>query len=449
MLNTRMTRRSALGLAAGAAVIGVTAEPSWAGLAAPEDAVEAWLNRHAVPLARTDAGGSVGDLRPLRGIVHDAQVVGLGESVHGTHEQFTLKHRAARFLVERMGFRTLAWEENWGSGVVIDRYVVSGEGDPRAVVAQASSVWRSAEMLDLVRWMRAYNLTHQDKIRFVGTDLTQLRPLLFDEIVAYVREVAPWRLDELAGHLDPIRLHGSAEQHIGWYLQQPDKQPYIDHARSVYELVLGLPSGPSRLDPGYAVQHARTILGFYRYYATQVLDQRDRFMADTLVWWQRRAPHRVIYWAANVHTAASPQVTYSLPPFVPPTPVVGAGGHLRRRYGRRYVSVSTVFHAGQVLTGWETGAPSVFQVPPPSASMVDSVLGRARYRDYLLDLHAGAPRPVQRWLAGPATMRLIGSAYNANNDSAYAMSVESWISGFDGILHLDRTTPTRPLSESG
>jgi erythromycin esterase len=445
MLDAPLTRRSFISLAA-ATTATVAAKPSWAGVAAsPEDVIEAWINRHAVPLPRTDAGGSIDDLDPLRYLVADAQVVGLGESAHGTHEQFTLKHRAARYLTERVGFRTLAWEENWGSGVAIDRYVVGGEGGPGSLVAAMSSVWRSQEMLGLVRWLRAYNLAHDDQVRFLGTDLTQLRQLLFDELVQYVSDVAPQRLDELASHLDPLRLRGTPEAHIGWYLQQPDKQPYIDHAHAVSELVLGLAPGPSQIDRQYALQHARTILGFYEYYATQVLDPRDRFMAETLTWWQRRTQHRVAYWAANVHTAASPQVTYSLPPLVPPTVAVGTGSHLRQRYGARYVSIGTVFHAGQVLTGWETGSPSVFQVPPPSASMVDHTLGQARYPDYLLDLHAAAPRPVREWLAGPATMRLIGSAYDADNDAAYAMSVDSWISAFDAIMHLDTTTPTHLL----
>jgi erythromycin esterase len=251
MPNAYLTRRSVLGVTAATVVTGVVAEPSWAGVApASDEAVVSWIDRHAVPLPRVDAGGSVGDLQPLRGIVHDAKVLGLGESAHGTHEQFTLKHRAARFLVERMCFRTLAWEENWGSGVAIDRYVVRGEGDPRSLVADMSSVWRSREMLHLVRWMHAYNVTHENKVRFVGTDLTELRQLLFDEIVEYVRDVAPQRLDELASHLGPIRLRGTPEQHIGWYFQQPDKQPYIDHARAVYELVLGLPPDPPGSNPG-------------------------------------------------------------------------------------------------------------------------------------------------------------------------------------------------------
>ncbi|MEU6076065.1 erythromycin esterase family protein [Micromonospora sp. NPDC047074] len=445
MLNGRLSRRSLINLTGAAVAAGVLAEPVRAGAASTDEPVVAWLNRQAVPLPRLDAGGPVHDLRSLSTVVGTAQVVGLGESAHGTREQFTLKHRAVRFLVECLGFRTLSWEENWGSGVAIDRYVVGGEGDPRELVAATSSLWRSEEMLDLVRWMREYNLSHEDKVRFLGTDLTQLRQLLFDEIVAYVRDIAPNRIDDLERDLDPIRLTGDAQRHVGWYLQQPDKQPYIDHARAVYDLVLGLPPGPSRIGREYAVQHARTILGFYEYYAVQLLDQRDRFMADTLTWWQRRTRHRVVYWAANVHTAASPLVTYSLPPFVPPTQAVVAGSHLRQRYGRRYVSVGTMFHTGEVLTGWENGSPSVFQVPPPSGIMVDHVLGRAKHPDFVLDLHADAPLPVRRWLNQPATMRLIGSAYNSGNDSAYAMSVESWISAFDAILHLDTTTPVRLL----
>jgi hypothetical protein len=43
-------------------------------------------------------------------------------------------------------------------------------------------------------------------------------------------------------------------------------------------------------------------------------------------------------------------------------------------------------------------------------------------------------------------MRLIGTAYHAGNDSAYAMSVESWTSAFDAILHLRQTTAIHLLT---
>ena len=83
--------------------------------AAPD--VPGWIADRAAPLASADPAAPLDDLEPLRRSVGDAQVVGLGESVHGAAELTTLKHRTLRLLVERMGFRTVAWEEDWTTGL--------------------------------------------------------------------------------------------------------------------------------------------------------------------------------------------------------------------------------------------------------------------------------------------------------------------------------------------
>jgi mono/diheme cytochrome c family protein len=136
----------------------------------------------------TDTAAPLDDLRLLRHVVGRATVVGLGESTHGSHEQFGLKHRIVRFLVERMGFRTLAFEDDFASGVALDTYVVTGHGDPSELVASMSSpFWNSAEIIDLLRWLRSYNVEHpNDPVRFLGTDVLQLRQPSFDAIVDYV-----------------------------------------------------------------------------------------------------------------------------------------------------------------------------------------------------------------------------------------------------------------------
>lgn len=440
---------SAIGLAA--AVVGastIAVQPI-----GPQKAGDpvSWIDRTAVPLPRIDARGPIDDLRPLRGIVRGARVVGLGEPSHGTHEQVTLRHRAARFLVERMGFRTVAWEENWATGVAIDRYVVTGAGDARKVVGDMNPQWQSEAMLDLVRWMRDFNRgrRHDDKVRFLGSDVTELRTLPFQELTRYVGDVAPWRLTELKRHLHPIRYRGSPRAHFEWYFQLTprQKQECIRHARAAKELVRSL---PSRVDRGYALQHANAILGFYETYAEDMTKvsapARDRHIADTVTWWQRHTHQRVVYGAANVHTTAMPRVTWTFPSDNTTfTNKLMAGGHLRHRYGRSYISIGTVSHTGRILGGWETGRPSVFTVPPPGPGMVDHTLGKTRHRDYLLDLRAPAPPAVRRWLYAPATMRLIGSTYDVNEDAHFAMTIGSFRSGFDAVFHIGRTTPTRLL----
>jgi Erythromycin esterase len=99
---------------------------------------------------------------PHEAIVGDADVVGLGQS-NGSHDQFTVKQRMVRLLVERAGFRTVAFEDDFASGVSIDRHVVTGEGDPLALVGATSSpLWATEEMLDQGAWTRDLNLAHPD-----------------------------------------------------------------------------------------------------------------------------------------------------------------------------------------------------------------------------------------------------------------------------------------------
>ncbi|MCP4659867.1 MAG: hypothetical protein GY856_31070, partial [bacterium] len=70
--------------------------------------VVAWIHEHAIPLATPEAEQGFDDLRPVRELIGDARVVGLGEATHGTREFFQLKHRMLEFLVEEMGFTVFA-----------------------------------------------------------------------------------------------------------------------------------------------------------------------------------------------------------------------------------------------------------------------------------------------------------------------------------------------------
>jgi len=238
----RTTRRATVVVGALAAVATAALAPAVSAAANADSDVVAWIEQHATALSSTDPDAPVSELEPLRDVVGDASVVGLGESTHGSHEQFELKHRMIRYLVVEMGFRTVGFEADFASGVMIDRYVVSGEGDPRQLVAQLSSpFWATEEILDLVEWMREYNETHDDPVRFLGTDLLQLRQLSFDEVTGYVGEVAPEQLGELDGYLESIRLRGESYEQFEWYFGLDDSKQaqLISNAQAASDLVPG------------------------------------------------------------------------------------------------------------------------------------------------------------------------------------------------------------------
>ena len=93
-----------------------------------------------------------------------------------------------------------------------------------------------------------------------------------------------------------------------------------------------------------ALQHARQIRSFHEYFALQggeQVDYRDARAAENLRWWQRRTGDKVAYWAASPHTANAPDLTVASPPS-PDVRWDSAGSHLRRWYGRRYLSIGFV-----------------------------------------------------------------------------------------------------------
>src|SRR4051794_13368482 len=103
-----LSRRRFAGMAAAAAATGVMASAGGgliggtAAAAARSDDVLAWLNSHASPVRSLEPQGPLYDLAPLRRVVGDARLVGIGYDAHGTHNITTLHHRAVRFLVEHM-----------------------------------------------------------------------------------------------------------------------------------------------------------------------------------------------------------------------------------------------------------------------------------------------------------------------------------------------------------
>ena len=131
------------------------------------------LRARAVAFDTVAATDAVGDLASLDRIVGDARIVALGESSHGTAEQFRMKHRIVRYLVERKNFTVFAIEGGWPEAQAADRFIKSGEGDARAALAAMHVwTWRTEEVRDMLDWMRVHNLARGDRapISFAGFD---------------------------------------------------------------------------------------------------------------------------------------------------------------------------------------------------------------------------------------------------------------------------------------
>jgi erythromycin esterase-like protein len=90
-----------------------------------------------------------------------------------------------RYLVEKHGFTVFALEASMPDCLAMDDYVLNGTGNPKeAVGLQGFWTWNTQEVLDLIIWMRKYNLDpkHKQKLRVVGFDMqSQVSSTLYFE----------------------------------------------------------------------------------------------------------------------------------------------------------------------------------------------------------------------------------------------------------------------------
>ncbi|HEU5207987.1 MAG TPA: hypothetical protein VFU06_01145, partial [Longimicrobiales bacterium] len=52
-----------------------------------------WLTQNAIPLGTATPDADLDDLEPLRAVLSNVRIVGLGEASHGARELFQVKHR--------------------------------------------------------------------------------------------------------------------------------------------------------------------------------------------------------------------------------------------------------------------------------------------------------------------------------------------------------------------
>src|SRR5574338_685719 len=129
-------------------------------------------------------GGSPADYDGLVDMVGEARFVLLGEASHGTHEFYRERGLITKRLIYQKGFNAVAVEADWPDAYRINRFV-RGQG-PQVDSVDALSgfkrfpqwMWRNADVLDFVGWLRDHNDEQsypERKAGFYGLDLYSLR----------------------------------------------------------------------------------------------------------------------------------------------------------------------------------------------------------------------------------------------------------------------------------
>ncbi len=419
------------------------------------------LRRRAQPLT-----GDSSDYDALLDGIGSARVVLLGEATHGTHEFY--RHRAlitGRLIAEN-GFSAVAVEADWPDAYRVNRYVRGVGTDGDAIEALAGFrrfpawMWRNADVLDFIGWLRSYNEPRPERARagFYGLDLYSLRTSA-EAVLAYLDKVdakAAARARDRYACFDRFgdELHDYARA-THWDLTASCENEAVSQLVELRRQAAEYATRNGRIAPDEyfaAEQNARLVRDAEAYYRTmfggrvESWNLRDRHMADTLralrhFLEQSQPDARVVVWAHNSHLGDARATE------------MGDGGELnlgqlvREEFGADAALVGFTTHTGTVTAATEWDGPAHRRhVRPSLAGSVERLFHETGIRRFLLPIRSDPE--LQSILAAPRLERAIGVIYAPDTERRSHYFHTRLADQFDYLLHFDDTRAVEPLERT-
>ncbi len=408
--------------------------------------------------------GAEDDYDELLELVGEAGVVLLGEASHGTHEFYRERARITRRLIEERGFQAVAVEADWPDAYRVNRYVHGAPEDGDAEEALRGFrrfptwMWRNAEVLDFVGWLRTHNerSNFERPASFFGLDLYSLGSSVA-EVIAYLDRVDP------AGAERARERYGCFE-HFG------DEQGYgravtLGVSESCRQGVIAQLTELQRLgnaylrrdgiaaedEQFYAEQNARLVASAEEYYRAMFGDPasswnlRDRHMAETL---ERLTHHlgrhgerpRIVVWEHNSHIGDARMTEMSR------RGELNLGQLARQRWGEEVALVGFTTYSGTVTAASSWDAPAERKrVRPALPESFEALFHQVGEPRFFLDLVNGGAAQA---LAEPRLERAIGVIYRPETERQSHYFSAHLPGQFDAVIHIDETRAVEPLERS-
>jgi len=427
---------------------------------------------HSVAKTIRDAAhrltGAPDDFDPVLNLAGNSRFVLIGEASHGTHEFYRIRAEITKRLIREHGFTVVAVEADWPDAYRVNRYVRGTGNDSDAVDALGGFrrfpqwMWRNADVLDFVGWLRAHNdALPRDaaKVGFYGLDLYSLHTSM-EAVLQYLRVVDPEAAKRAQYRYSCFDQFGEDAQEYGYAarygLTASCEREVIDQLVELRRGAADYAQRDGRVAPDdlfFAEQNARLVRNAERYYRAmfggRVLswNLRDQHMADTLdalvtfLDSQGRRV-RVVVWAHNSHVgdARATQMRAD--------GELNVGQLIRQRFERETVLIGLTTHHGTVTAASDWDAPAERKVVRPALpESYEARFHEVMQDNFFLDLRT--PSAAATVLRQPRLERAIGVIYRPETErlSHYFKAIIP--EQFDAILHYDTTRAVEPLERTG
>lgn len=417
----------------------------------------------AVPLT-----GAATDYDALLDLIGDSRFVLLGEASHGTHEFYKERAQITKRLITEKGFTAVAVEADWPDAYRVNQYV-RGEGNDAEAVDALSGfkrfpawMWRNADVLDFIGWLRAHNDDLADggeKAGFFGLDLYSLHASI-EAVLNYLDKVDPiaassarYRYSCFEHFAEDPQAYGYA---AGFGLTESCEREVVSQLVELQRRAAEYARRDGRVaadDFFYAEQNARLVKNAEEYYRTMFRGRvsswnlRDRHMAETLHallvhFEQRGRAGKVVLWAHNSHLGDARATDMGQ------AGEFNVGQLVRQRYGRDAVLIAFSTYGGTVTAASSWGGPAERKrVRPALPDSYESLFHDVGLERFMINLRNSSS--ASAGLRQPMLERAIGVIYLPETERMSHYFHARLSDQFDAVLHFDETRAVEPLERTG
>jgi erythromycin esterase-like protein len=403
--------------------------------------------------------GAPTDFDELLDKIGDRRFVLLGESSHGTHEFYRLRAELTKRLIREKGFTAIACEADWPDAYRVNRYIRGQSADADASEALGDFtrfpqwMWRNADMLDLVGWLRDHDDTARHQVGFYGLDVYSLHASM-QAVLGYLDRRDPAAARAARARYACFEPHGDAQRYgraaalgLSDDCHREVMAQLVDLQRRRRELVQrdGLLAADEQFE---AEQNARVVANAEEYYRSLYLGSvntwnlRDTHMMDTL---DALAVHlgptsKIVVWAHNSHVGDASATQRD-------SGEITIGHLCRKRHRAETFLLGFSTYAGTVTaaTDWDEPAErkTVRPALPGSYEHLFHETGVPRFMLALDDLGEAAGG-----LHEPRLQRAIGVIYRPQTERRSHYFEITLPDQFDAIIHVDHTRALEPLERT-
>lgn len=421
------------------------------------------IRRESIPLRRDD----IADYDPLLSVIGEARFVLIGEASHGTHEFYRERAQITKRLITEKGFSAVAVEADFPDANRVNRYVNGSDEDVDAVDALGGFqrfpawMWRNADVLDFIGWLRAHNddlAVGGPKVSFHGLDLYSLHSSI-EAVLTYLQKV------------DPDGAHRARERYSCFDHFDHDSQRYgfatskgiadsceEEVARQLAELhersteLARLDGRVAADDFFFAEQNARLVKNAERYYRMMYRSDvsswnlRDLHMMETLVALddhlsESKKKVKIVVWEHNSHLGDASATEMGK------RGEWNVGQLMRQRFKDEAILIGFTTYNGTVTAASDWGGDAERKhVRPAIAGSYEKLFHDTGLERFLLLMREGSQ--VSESLRGSLLERAIGVIYRPQTERQSHYFQASLSRQFDAVIHIDETRAVEPLERT-